>query len=181
MSDKPPRSHAHGSSEREFVPLGAAVLAVSDTRTLEDDDSGQLIREKLEGAGHRCVDRKVVVDEVEAVREQVLDWSRNEAVQAIIITGGTGVTDRDVTPEALDEIYDKQIPGFGELFRWLSFQDIGSSTIQSRATAGVVGGTLVFALPGSPNACRLAMDDILLPQFDNRTRPCSFVGLLDRI
>jgi len=166
---------------RTFVPLRIAVLTVSDTRTEADDTSGRTLVERIENAGHEVAGRMIVTDDVDAIVGVLRGFIADPGVDVVISTGGTGITGRDVTPEAMAEVREKEIPGFGELFRWLSFQDIGSSTIQSRATAGIVNGTLVFALPGSPNACRLAMDSILLPQLDNRTRPCSFVGLLDRI
>ena len=174
-------SPAHGAAQREFVPVGVAVLTVSDSRTLADDKSGALLEERLRAAGHAFHDRVVVPDEPEAIRAQVLAWADHKAVQAVLVTGGTGVTRRDVTPDTLEALYDKLIPGFGELFRWLSYREIGSSTIQSRASAGVVRRTLVFALPGSTNACRLGIDEIILPQLDARTKPCSFVSLLDRM
>ena len=174
-------THAHGPGEETFVSIGVAVLAVSDTRTLEDDTSGALLEERLRTAGHDVVGREVVKDEVDAIRSQVLAWCDDEKVRAILVTGGTGVTTRDVTPETLEPLYEKAVPGFGELFRWLSYRDIGSSTIQSRASAGLIRKTLVFALPGSTNACRLAIDEIILPQLDARTKPCSFIGLLDRM
>ncbi|HEX9793344.1 MAG TPA: molybdenum cofactor biosynthesis protein B [Planctomycetota bacterium] len=172
---------AHDGGEKSFVALGIAVMAVSDTRDLATDDSGALLAGSLEAAGHDCVERVVVRDEVEAIRAQVRAWARDDRVQVILITGGTGVTRRDVTPEAVEPLYDKPLPGFGELFRWLSFRDIGTSTIQSRATAGVIGATLVFALPGSRNACRLAWDEVLQPQLDARTKPCAFPGLMQRM
>lgn len=174
--------HAHeGRAEREFVALGIGVLAVSDTRSLEDDRSGALLQEELEAAGHRCAARDVVPDDVAEIQERVRAWCAQEDVQAVLVTGGTGVTRRDVTPEALAGLYEKELPGFGELFRMLSYEEIGSSTIQSRASAGVVDGKLVFALPGSTGACRLGIRKIILPQLDNRTLPCSFVSLMDRM
>lgn len=172
---------AHGGGESAFVSLGTAVLAVSDTRSLDQDLSGNLLQERLESAGHRVVHRRLVRDEIEAIRSAVVAWCEDPRVQVVVVTGGTGVTARDVTPEALEALFDKPIPGFGELFRWLSYQEIGAATIQSRALAGLIRGTLVFALPGSTGACRLAADEIVLPQLDARTKPCSFVSLLDRI
>lgn len=173
-------SLAHDQQAQDFVALGVAVLVVSDTRTLETDTSGHLLQEALRQAGHRCTERVIVPDEIPAIQNQVGTWCELDAVQVIVITGGTGVTKRDITPEALDPLYDKRIPGFGELFRWLSYQDIGTSTIQSRAEAGTIAGKLVFALPGSRGACRLAIEEIILPQLDARTKPCSFTGLMDR-
>lgn len=168
-------------SLKEFLPLSVKILAVSDTRDLASDKSGALIAEKLTAAGHRVLDRRVVRDERHEVGSTVEAWAAEEEVQVVIVTGGTGVTSRDVTPEAVEPLYDKLLPGFGELFRHLSFAEIGSSTIQSRASAGVVGGTLVFMLPGSSGACRLGMDAIILPQLDARTEPCSFPALIGRM
>ncbi len=165
----------------EFLPLGVAVLTVSDTRTLETDKSGGFIVERLAAAGHRLVAREILVDDAEALRDQMRVWIADEAVQVILATGGTGVTARDVTPEALAPLITKPIPGFGELFRWLSYADIGAATIQSRAEAALCERTLVFALPGSTGAVKLAIDEIILPQLDRRTKPCNFAELLPRI
>ncbi len=165
----------------EFLPLGVAVLTVSDTRTLETDKSGGLIVERLADAGHRLVAREILVDDAETLRDQMRVWIADDAVQVILATGGTGVTARDVTPEALAPLISKPIPGFGELFRSLSYADIGAATIQSRAEAALCERTLVFALPGSTNAVKLAIDKIILPQLDRRTRPCNFAELLPRI
>ncbi len=165
----------------DFVPLGIRVLAVSDTRALDDDRSGALLAERLGAAGHRVLGREVVRDERDAIRAAVAAWCDDPAVHVVVVTGGTGVTRRDVTPEAVEPLYDKPLPGFGELFRALSYDEIGAATIQSRASAGVARGTLVFLLPGSTNACRLAVERILLPQLDARTRPCNFARLLDRL
>lgn len=165
----------------DFVPLGIRVLAVSDTRDLDDDRSGALLAERLGAAGHRVLGRDVVRDERDAIRDAVAAWCDDPEVHVVVVTGGTGVTRRDVTPEAVEPLYDKPLPGFGELFRVLSYDEIGAATIQSRASAGVVRGTLVFLLPGSTNACRLAVERILLPQLDARTRPCNFARLLDRL
>jgi molybdopterin adenylyltransferase len=166
---------------REFIPVQVGVLTVSDTRTLADDRSGQVAVELLEGAGHRVVEREIVVDEVEAIRAVLRGWIASPAVDVIITTGGTGVTARDVTPEAVAPLVSKPIPGFGELFRWLSFQEIGTSTVQSRCEAALCETTYLFVLPGSPGAVRTAMEKILLQQLDNRHRPCNFVELLPRI
>ncbi len=174
-----PRAHDH--EERCFRPLGCAVLAVSDTRDLQSDLSGAFLAEKLREAGHELRDRIVVRDEVEAIREQVLAWASREEIHAILITGGTGLFARDVTPEALEPLFEKHMPGFGELFRHLSFREIGTATIESRATAGVIQRTLVFAMPGSRGACRLAIEEIILPQLDARTRPCSVGGMIERL
>lgn len=167
--------------EREFIPVHVAVLTVSDTRTLETDTSGKTVADRLTGAGHVVVDRAIVADDREAIREQIETWVLDPAVDVVIATGGTGVTPRDVTPEAMAPLVSKPIPGFGELFRHISFAEIGTSTIQSRAEAALCGQTLVFLLPGSTGACRTAMDQILLPQLDHRTRPCNFVELMPRI
>jgi molybdenum cofactor biosynthesis protein B len=167
--------------ERSFIPLGIAVVTVSDTRELATDRGGELIMELLQAVGHRLEQRRLVKDELELIRSTFAELCGNAAVDVVIATGGSGLTLRDVTPEALAPLVDKPIPGFGELFRWLSYAEIGASTIQSRAEAAVCRGTLVFVLPGSPGAVRLAMERILLPQLDNRTRPCNFAELLPRI
>jgi molybdopterin adenylyltransferase len=168
-------------AEREFIPIGAGVLTVSDTRTLADDRSGDVVVEHLTAAGHRIAARAIVTDDEDKIRAQLAAWIADPAVEVIIATGGTGVTPRDVTPEALAPLVTKPIPGFGELFRYLSFAEIGTSTIQSRATAALCDRTYVFLLPGSPNGVRLAMEKILVPQLDHRLRPCNFVMLLPRI
>ena len=165
----------------DFRPLKAAVLTVSDTRTPENDKSGNLIVDRLEQAGHQVVDRKIQQDELALLKQDFQDLIRDPNVDLIIATGGTGLTKRDVTPEAAETFFDKLIPGFGELFRMLSYQEIDSSTIESRACAGVADGTLIFVLPGSPGACRTAMDKIILRQIDIRTRPCNLTELLPRI
>jgi len=167
--------------ERSFIALGIAVLTVSDSRDAASDTSGDTLVARLEDAGHRLAARALVHDERTAIEARLREWIVDPGIQVILATGGTGVTGRDVTPEAFEAVYDKPIPGFGELFRWLSYRSIGSSTIQSRATAGVAGGTYLFALPGSTGACRDAWDDILAAQLDNRTRPCNFVELMDRL
>ena len=166
---------------RPFLAVRIAVLTVSDTRSLEDDRSGDVLAERIEGAGHAVADRRIVADERSEIEAALRSWIADEAVDAVIATGGTGVTGRDVTPEAFEAVYDKPVPGFGELFRWLSFRKIGTSTVQSRATAGVADGTYLFALPGSPGACKDAWDDILVHQLDYRFRPCNFVELMPRL
>ncbi|MGE0747521.1 MAG: molybdenum cofactor biosynthesis protein B [Rhodospirillales bacterium] len=166
---------------RAFVAVGIAVLTVSDTRTEADDRSGQTLAERLTAAGHTLADKKIVRDDVGAITGQLRAWIADPRVDVVIATGGTGVTGRDVTPEAFASVYEKEIAGFGELFRMISFQKIGSSTIQSRATAGVAGGTYLFALPGSPGACRDGWDEILRWQLDIRFRPCNFVELMPRL
>jgi molybdenum cofactor biosynthesis protein B len=160
--------------------LGACVLTVSDTRTLETDRSGSLVGELLADAGHRVVERRIVPDDVEAIRAVLRGWIADERIQVMLVTGGTGITARDVTPEAIAPLISKKIPGFGEIFRWLSYAEIGAATIQSRAEAGLCGQTLLFALPGSPGAVRLALEKIVLPQLDAKTKPCNFVELLPR-
>lgn len=168
-------------TERQFIPINIGVLTVSDTRTLETDTSGGTVVEKLEQAGHRVAARVIIKDDGALLREQFSRWIEEPGVDVVIATGGTGITQRDVTPDALAPLVTKSIPGFGELFRWLSYDDIGVSTIQSRAEGAVCGSTLVFLLPGSTGAVRLAMDKILLPQLDARTRPCNFAELLPRV
>lgn len=167
--------------EVEFVPLGVAVLTVSDTRTLETDTSGQLVQSRLQEAGHRLIWRGIEADELGSIRARVAKLAEHPLVDVIVVTGGTGLTRRDVTPEAIEPLVTKAIPGFGELFRYLSYAEIGPATIQSRAFAALVGRALVFALPGSTAAVRLALDKILLPQLDRRTRPCNFAELLPRM
>lgn len=166
---------------RPFLPVNIAVLTVSDTRAETDDKSGRTLVERIEGAGHRVAQKKIVRDEKADIVGQLKAWIADPTIDVVISTGGTGVTGRDVTPEAFQAVFEKEIPGFGELFRMLSYQKVGTSTIQSRATAGVAGGTYLFALPGSPGACRDAWDDILVHQLDNRHRPCNFVELMPRL
>ena len=166
---------------RAFVPINIAILTVSDTRTVESDKSGDLLKARIEGYGHRVVARSIVKDEIEAIQTEVKQWIESPSIDVVISTGGTGLTGRDVTPEAFKEIFEKEIEGFGELFRWLSFKKIGTSTIQSRAIAGVAGGTYIFALPGSTGACKDAWDEILQYQLDIRFRPCNFVEILPRL
>ena len=168
-------------SEREFEPVRIAVMTVSDTRTHDDDRSGAVLIERLEGAGHELVERAIVKDELEQIVAQLRRWMADERVQVVLSTGGTGITARDVSPEALAAVATKEIPGFGELFRWLSYEEIGTSTIQSRAAAAICDKTLVFVLPGSPGACRTAWDKILIKQLDVRHRPCNFVELFERL
>jgi molybdenum cofactor biosynthesis protein B len=167
--------------EREFIPVNVAVLTISDTRTEADDTSGQLVVDRLREVGHRIVARTIVKDSEVVIRAQLAQWIADPGVDVVIATGGTGVTPRDVTPEALAPLVTKPIPGFGELFRYLSYAEIGSATIQSRADAALCGATYVFILPGSTNAVRLALEKILIPQLDHRQKPCNFVMLLPRI
>ena len=164
-----------------FRPVNIAVMTVSDTRTAADDKSGDLLVERLTTAGHFLADRAIVKDEQAAIVAKLRQWIDDPGIETVISTGGTGVTGRDVTPEAFASVYEKEIAGFGELFRMLSFKTIGTSTIQSRATAGVAGGTYLFALPGSPGACRDGWDQILKDQLDIRHRPCNFAELMPRL
>ena len=166
---------------RPFLPVNIAVLTVSDTRSLAEDRSGDALAERIRAAGHLVAERKIVRDELAIIATQLRAWIADPRIDVVISTGGTGVTGRDVTPEAFHAVYEKEIVGFGELFRWLSYQKIKTSTIQSRATAGVAGGTYLFALPGSPGAVKDAWDDIIVHQLDNRQRPCNLVELMPRL
>jgi len=166
---------------RAFLPLSIAVLTISDTRTEQDDKSGQLLADKLQAAGHVLALKLIVPDEEPAIVKALQRCINEQDIDVVISTGGTGVTGRDVTPEAFHRVIDKEIPGFGELFRMLSYQQIGTSTIQSRALAGVAHGTYLFALPGSTGACRDAWDWILQHQLDARHRPCNFAELIPRL
>lgn len=168
-------------SDLPFQPLRIAVLTVSDSRTEADDKSGHLLVARLKEAGHVLADKAIVPDDIYRVREVVSRWIAAADVEVILSTGGTGITGRDTTPEALTPLFDCVIEGFGELFRMLSYADIKSSTIQSRAVAGLANRTLIFALPGSPGACRLGWDEILRPQLDINHKPCNFVSLLPRL
>ncbi len=162
----------------EFQALNIAVLTVSDTRTADNDTSGDTLVERLEGAGHRLADRRLCRDDIYAMRAIVSAWIADPVVQVVITTGGTGMTARDSTPEALAPLFDRVVEGFGELFRHLSLADVGTSTLQSRAIAGLANRTMVFCLPGSTGACRTGWDGILEEQLDARHKPCNFVGLL---
>ena len=164
-----------------FIKINIAVMTVSNTRTIEDDRSGETLSDRLLSAGHELADRAIIKDNEKAIELKLRDWINRPDIDVIISTGGTGVTGRDVTPEAFQKIFEKEIVGFGELFRSLSYNKIGTSTIQSRATAGVSGGTYLFALPGSTGACKDAWDDILVHQLDIRHKPCNFVELLPRL
>ncbi len=166
---------------RDFVPVRFAVLTVSDTRTLADDRSGDTLKERIEGAGHVLAARTIVKDDIAAIRETVAAWIADAEIDAILTTGGTGFTGRDVTPEALEPLFDKRMDGFSAVFHAISAAKIGTSTIQSRATAGLAGTTFVFCLPGSPGACKDAWDGILSLQFDYRHRPCNFVEIMPRL
>ena len=164
-----------------FVAVNIAVLTVSDSRRMEDDRSGDLLAGRVAEDGHHLADRRIVTDDFDAITAIVNTWVQTDSIDVVIATGGTGLTGRDGTPEAFQSIFEKEIEGFGELFRYISFQKIGTSTIQSRAGAGVAGGTYLFALPGSPSACRDAWDEILRYQLDIRHRPCNFVEIMPRL
>jgi molybdenum cofactor biosynthesis protein B len=166
---------------RQFIPLKIAVLAMSDTRSLADDKSGATLAERIEKAGHVLADRQVVSDDIEKIRVWLRTWIADPDIDVIITTGGTGFTGRDVTPEAIEPLFEKRMEGFSTAFHIVSFGKIGSSTIQSRATAGVAGSTFIFCLPGSPGACRDAWDEILKYQLDYRHRPCNFVEIMPRL
>jgi len=166
---------------RIFKPINIAVLTVSDTRTEADDTSGDILAERVQAAGHNLVARTIEKDDAAVLASRFNSWIDDPAIDAIVSTGGTGLTGRDVTPEALDRVKDKEIPGFGELFRWLSYQTIGTSTVQSRALAVVARGTYIFALPGSNGAVKDGWDGILAEQLDSRNRPCNFVELMPRL
>ena len=166
---------------KQFVPLKIAVLTISDTRSLKDDKSGALLVQRIVAAGHFVAERSIVPDDVETIRARVKAWFADPVIDAIITTGGTGFTGRDVTPEAVEPLFDKRMEGFSVLFHALSHEKIGTSTIQSRATAGLAKTTFVFCLPGSPGACRDAWDGILVQQFDYRRAPCNFVEIMPRL
>jgi molybdenum cofactor biosynthesis protein B len=166
---------------RAFVPVRFAVLAVSDTRSLGEDKSGATLAERIAQAGHLLADRAIVPDDLNAIRSTVKKWIANPDVDVIVTTGGTGFTGRDVTPEAIEPLFDKRMEGFSAVFHRVSYEKIGTSTVQSRATAGLAGQTFIFVLPGSPGACRDAWDNILKPQFDYRQQPCNFVEIMPRL
>ena len=168
-------------NERAFRPLDIAVLTVSDTRTEADDKSGKLLVGRLEAAGHRCFEKAIVPDDIYRIREVVSRWLAADSPQVVLTTGGTGVTGRDCTPEAVQPLLDKVIDGFGEMFRMLSWEDIATSTLQSRCIAGVANATYVFCLPGSAGACALGWDRLICHQLDYRTRPCNLVELMPRL
>ena len=169
------------TGEREFISVNIAILTVSDSRTLENDTSGKTLVDRLEAAGHKLAAREIIVDEVALIAAKLREWISDPQIDVVIATGGTGVTGRDITPEAFAEVVEKDIPGFGEVFRMLSYEKIATSTIQSRATAGVAGGTYLFAIPGSTGACKDAWDGILVHQLDARHKPCNFVELMPRL
>lgn len=169
------------ATDRPFIPVRIAVLTVSDSRALADDRSGQTLVDRIEEAGHLVADRAIVTDDQDKIRERVLAWSQDEGIDVVITTGGTGFTGRDVTPDALEPIFEKRMDGFSIAFHRLSYDKIGTSTVQSRATGGVVNATFVFVLPGSPGACRDAWDGILKAQLDYRHMPCNFVEIMPRL
>jgi len=174
-------SYAHGAGERKFLPVSIAILTVSDSRDEQSDKSGKLLVERLTGAGHRLAEKLIVPDDIYRIRAAVSRWIADPAVNAIITTGGTGVTGRDGTPEAVKPLLDKELDGFGEMFRSISFADIKTSTLQSRALAGVANATYVFCVPGSSGACATAWDELIAAQLDARTRPCNLVELMPRL
>lgn len=169
------------NGKRQFIPLTIAVLTVSDTRDETSDASGQLLVERLQSAGHKLAEKRIVSDDLYQIRAVVSAWIAEPAIQVILTTGGTGVTGRDGTPEAVLPLLDKVLDGFGEVFRLISYQEIGTSTIQSRALAGVANGTYIFCLPGSKNACATAWDKLIQAQLDFRTRPCNLAELMPRL
>jgi len=169
------------NGDRAFLPIRIAVATISDTRTFENDKSGDTLVARITDAGHILAERDIIQDDADVIASYLQGWVEDESIDAVITTGGTGLTGRDVTPEAFAQVCEKDIPGFGELFRMLSYEKIKTSTIQSRAMAGVAGGTYLFALPGSPGACKDAWDDILVHQLDSRTRPCNMVELMPRL
>lgn len=173
--------YAHGPGERSFIPLAIAVMTISDTRTEETDKSGAVLVERLTAAGHSMAEKCIVPDDIYQIRAVVSRWIADPDVQVVMTTGGTGITGRDGTPEAIRVLLDKEIEGFGELFRALSYEEIETSTLQSRALAGVANGTCIFAIPGSSGACRTAWDRLIQHQLDYRTRPCNLVELMPRL
>lgn len=166
---------------KQFLPLNVAVLTISDTRTLDTDSSGQVLEDGLKAAGHRLAQRAIEPDDIYRIRARVSAWIAENGIDVVITTGGTGVTGRDGTPEAITPLLDKVVEGFGELFRQISYEEIGVSTLQSRCVGGVANGTFVFCLPGSSGACRTGWEQILLPQLDTRTKPCNFAELIPRL
>lgn len=166
---------------KEFIPVRIAILTVSDSRALEEDRSGQVLVDRLTGAGHVLADRKILTDERDQIADQLRAWVADPEVDVVISTGGTGLTGRDVTVEAHRDVYEKEIDAFGTVFTIISMQKIGTSAVQSRATGGVAGGTYLFALPGSPGACKDGWDEILGKQLDFRHRPCNFVEIMPRL
>jgi molybdenum cofactor biosynthesis protein B len=168
-------------SEKSFIPVSIAVMTVSDSRTEATDTSGKALVERLIGVGHRLADKVIVADDKYCIREVVSRWIADASINAVITTGGTGLTGRDITPEAIRPLLDKEIEGIGELFRWISYRDIKTSTVASRALGGVANATFIFCLPGSTGACRTGWDEIIAPQLDYRSQPCNFVELMPRL
>ncbi|MFK5978605.1 MAG: molybdenum cofactor biosynthesis protein B [Rhizobiaceae bacterium] len=169
------------NNSREFIPVGFAVLTVSDTRTLDKDKSGKVLSDRLEKDGHALVDRQITTDDVEKIQAQLKRWIAQDDIDVILTTGGTGFTGRDITPEAVEPLFEKRMDGFSNVFHRISYEKIGTSTIQSRATAGLAGSTFIFCIPGSPGACKDAWDGILSQQFDYRHMPCNFVEIMPRL
>lgn len=169
------------NEKRAFIPLNIAVLTVSDTRTLDDDKSGNTLADRLTLAGHKLADRAIVTDDIKAIQTRVVNWSKDTDIDVVITTGGTGFTGRDVTPDALEPLFEKKMDGFSEVFHRISYDKIGTSTIQSRATGGTLNATFIFCLPGSPGACKDGWDYILKFQLDYRHMPCNFVEIMPRL
>ncbi len=170
-----------GKDPRKFIPIRIAVLTVSDSRSLADDKSGDVLQSRLEASGHILAERAIIRDDIPTIRDLVQSWIYNAEIDCVITTGGTGFTGRDVTPEAIEPLFEKRMDGFSQVFHQLSFDKIGTSTIQSRATAGVAGATYIFCLPGSPGACKDAWDGILVHQLDYRHMPCNFIEIMPRL
>lgn len=168
-------------NEKQWVPIKIAILTVSDSRTEADDTSGNVLVERLTEAGHKLAEKLILPDDKYKIREAVSRWIADENVDVVISTGGTGLTGRDITPEAIEPLFDKQIEGVGELFRWVSYQEIGTSTIASRCLGGLANGTFIFCLPGSTGACRTGWDKVIAPQLDCNTTPCNVVALMPRL
>lgn len=169
------------NNSREFIPVGFAVLTVSDTRTLDEDKSGKVLADRLEKDGHALVDRQITTDDVDKIQAQLKRWIAQDDIDVILTTGGTGFTGRDITPEAVEPLFEKRMDGFSNVFHRISYEKIGTSTVQSRATAGLAGSTFIFCIPGSPGACKDAWDGILSQQFDYRHMPCNFVEIMPRL
>jgi len=169
------------NNERQFVPLNIAIMVVSDSRTEETDTSGKTLVERLIAAGHQCAEKAIIIDDIYQIRAKMSAWIANTDINVIITTGGTGVTGRDGTPEAVQPLLDKELSGFGEVFRSISYEEIGTSTMQSRAIAGVANGHYIFCVPGSSGACRTAWDKLINAQLDYRTRPCNLAEMMPRL
>jgi len=169
------------NNERQFIPLNIAIMVVSDSRTEETDTSGKTLVERLIAAGHQCAEKAIIIDDIYQIRAKMSAWIANADINVIITTGGTGVTGRDGTPEAIQPLLDKELSGFGEVFRSISYEEIGTSTMQSRAIAGVANGHYIFCVPGSSGACRTAWDKLINAQLDYRTRPCNLAEMMPRL